>query len=152
MRRRRHHGRTTQGKADRIKSTRLAIYAAQLRELGVAFSATDLERHYMLRRLRTQKFTPDRAYLEWAEAWFLQLQATNQRARCYPEPTFSDVLGKYWFKVCRKAVDDLGWRAWRRFLLSPLLRDAWRQSLRKRGLLYSARPREASGRHPQTQR
>ncbi len=120
VRRRMHGGRITQEKAHRTKDRRLAIYAAQLRTLGVAFTDTDLERHFLLRSMRKQRFTPDLAYLEWAETWLLRLQAANQHAQSYPEPAFSGVLGRFWLKVCWYASTNLGWTAWRRFWGSPL--------------------------------
>jgi glycosyltransferase involved in cell wall biosynthesis len=68
LRRRMHAGRITQEKAYRIKDTLLAIYASQLRALGVTFTATDLERHFLLRSMRKLKFAPDLGYVDWAEA------------------------------------------------------------------------------------
>ena len=131
-----HDGRITLEKAHRGKDGRLAIYAAQLRALGVAFTDTDLERHFLLRSMRKQRFTPDLAYLEWAEAWLLRLQEENQRALCYPEPAFSQVLGRFWFKVCWYAAADIKWTAWRRFWGSPLRKNVW-AGLRKRVSLYA---------------
>jgi hypothetical protein len=71
--RRMHRSRITQEKALHMKDRRLAIYAAQLHLLGMVFTDTDLERHFLLRSMRKQKFTPDLAYLHWAEAWLLGL-------------------------------------------------------------------------------
>jgi glycosyltransferase involved in cell wall biosynthesis len=135
VRRRMHGGRITQEKAHRVKDRRLAIYAAQLRTLGVAFTEADLERHFLLRSMRKQKFTPDFAYLEWAERWLLRLQAANQRVQSYPEPAFSRVLGRFWLKVCWYASTNLGWSVWRRFWRSPL-RGSALQGLRTPVSLY----------------
>jgi len=137
LRRRMHAGRITQEKAYRIKDTLLAIYASQLRALGVAFTDIDLERHFLLRSMRKLKFTPDLVYVEWAEAWLLRLQAVNQLARCYPEPAFSEVLGRLWLKVCWHA--SVGrWTRWRRFLRSPLCKSA-RRGLRKLFFLHTVK-------------
>lgn len=124
VRRRLHGGRITEEKAHHVKDLRMAIYAAQLRTLGVAFTETDLERHFLLRSMRKQKFTPDLAYLEWAETWLLRLQEVNQRAHSYPEPAFSGVLGRFWLKVCWYASTNLRWTAWQRFWRSPLRKGA----------------------------
>jgi glycosyltransferase involved in cell wall biosynthesis len=123
LRRRMHAGCITQEKAHRIKDTLLAIYASQLRALGVAFTATDLERHFLLRSMRKLKFAPDLMYMEWAEAWLLQLQMVNHLARCYPEPAFSEVLGRLWLKVCWFASVSW-WTKSQRFLRSPLCKSA----------------------------
>jgi len=125
VRRRMHSGRITQEKALRMKDRRLAIYAAQLHTLGIVFTDTDLERHFLLRSMRKQKFTPDLVYLEWAENWLLQLRAANQRTLCYPEPAFSELLGQFWLKVCWYALAGLGWPAWRHFWKSPLCKNVW---------------------------
>lgn len=126
VRRRRHGGCITEEKAPRMKDRRLAIYAAQLRVLGVAFTDLDLECHFLLRSMRKQRFAPDLAYVEWAEAWLVRLQAANQRAQCYPEPAFSGVLGRLWLKVCWHASTNRGWTVWRRFWRSPLRGSAMR--------------------------
>ncbi len=144
VRRRMHSGRITEEKAHRIKETLMAIYATQLHALGVAFTNTDLERHFLLRSMRKQRFAPDLIYLEWAEKWLLQLQGANQGAQSYPEPAFSEMLGRFWLKVCWHASPNLGWTAWRRFWGSPLRKGAW-SDLRKPFLLYKAKffPRTA---------
>jgi hypothetical protein len=138
VRRRMHRGRITLEKAHRIKDTLLAIYASQLSALGVAFTDTDLERHFLLRSMRKLKFTPDLVYVEWAEAWLLRLQAANQRALYYPEPSFSEALGRLWLKVCWHALAGLKWTAWRRFWRSPLRKSAW-PGLRKFFSQYSTK-------------
>jgi hypothetical protein len=127
---RRHSGRISQEKAFRMKDRRLTIYAAQLHALGIVFSDADLERHFLLRSMRKQKFTPDREYLQWAETWLLELQAANQHALCYPEPAFSELLGRLWLKVCWYAQPNLGWTVWRQFWRCGLSKNIWTE-LRK---------------------
>ena len=122
-----------------MKDRRLAIYTAQLRALDVAFTDTDLERHFLLRSMRKQRFTPDLVYLEWAETWLLRLQEANQHARSYPEPAFSEMLGRFWLKVCWHVSADLRWTAWRRFWRSPLRKSGW-PGLRKLVFLYTINP------------
>ena len=137
-RRRMHSGRITEERAHRVKEGRLAIYATQLRALGVAFTNTDLERHFLLRSMRKQRFAPDFIYLEWAEKWLLQLQEANQQARCYPEPAFSEMLGRLWLKVCWYASPKLRWAVWRCFWKSLSRRGVW-AGLRKPFSLYTAK-------------
>ncbi len=138
VRHRMHPDRITLEKAHRIKDTLVTIFASQLSALGVAFTDTDLERHFLLRSMRKLKFTPDLVYIEWAEVWLLRLQTVNQLALCYPEPAFSGVLGRLWLKVCWYASTNLRWTAWRRFWRSPLRRSAW-QGLRTPFFLYTAK-------------
>ena len=121
--RRAHEQATTRLAADRKQRLRQAIYAGQLEQLGVSFSETDLERHFLLRRMNKLGFVPDRDYLDWGEAWLLKLQSANRTARCYPEPAFSKVLGSFWLRCCWLAYrGGLGWAAWRRLARSPLRR------------------------------
>ena len=123
VRRRMHAGQLTQKKAARTQEHRLAIYAAQLQLLGVLFTDTDLKRHLLLRSMRKRGFRPDLIYLEWAETWLLRLQAANHRAGCYPEPAFSQLLGRFWLKVCWYAVSDERWTVWWRFWRSALCKQ-----------------------------
>src|SRR5262249_17758422 len=65
------------------------------------------------------------AYLEWAERWLLRLQKANQQVHSYPEPAFSELLGRFWLKVCWYASANLGWTVWRRFWQSSLHKGPW---------------------------
>jgi len=108
------------------RTERGAVYGLQLAELGIAFTDDDLDRHFLLRRMRKERFSPDNAYLAWAEAWLRNLQSANARARAYPEPVFSEVLGTYWVKACWHGSRRIGRvAAWRAFSASPLRRWAW---------------------------
>ena len=123
---RRAHGQaTTRLAAERKQRLRQAIYADQLERLGISFNETDLERHFLLRRMIKLGFAPDRGFLDWGEAWLLKLQSANRTAHCYPEPAFSKVLGSFWLRACWCAYrGGLGWDAWRRLARSPLRRWA----------------------------
>ena len=108
------------------KAERGAVYGLQLTELGIAFTDADLDRHFLLRRMRKEGFTPDGGFVAWAEAWLRNLQSANARTHAYPEPVFSEVLGTYWVKVCWHASRHAGrFAAWRAFRASPLRRWAW---------------------------
>lgn len=139
--RRRAHAR--QISKDRDEQTRLyrqTIYARQLAPLGISFTDDDLRRHYLLRRMRKSGYTPDRDYVNWADAWLCALQAANARMRHYPEPALSRLLGGFWVKVCWDAAPILGRAAaWRRFRGSPLRRWAW-PGLRDDAFLRGPRP------------
>jgi glycosyltransferase involved in cell wall biosynthesis len=126
VRRRAHAQQTSKDRDEQTRLYRQAIYARQLEALGIAFEEEDLKRHHLLRRMRKSGFTPDRNYVDWAEAWLLALHAANARARRYPEPALSHLLGGFWLKVCWNASSQLGWpTVWRRFGASPLRRWAW---------------------------
>jgi glycosyltransferase involved in cell wall biosynthesis len=131
--RRVHSQQTTREKSDRIELTRQSIYAEQLSELGVAFTPSDLTQHSRLRGMQKKDFSPDNAYLEWAERWLMLLYAANQERKCYPEPEFSLLLGEFWFKACWHAHANLGWASWRRFARSPMrgwaISELWRRCL-----------------------
>jgi glycosyltransferase involved in cell wall biosynthesis len=122
---RRRTGAATEDPEQR-RVERGAVYGLQLAELGIAFTDDDLDRHFLLRRMRKERFAPDHPYLAWAEAWLRNLQAANERTHAYPEPVFSEVLGTYWVKVCWHGSRRIGrWAAWRAFRSSPLRRWAW---------------------------
>ena len=118
--RREHETRATQTKIDTTKALRLEIFAWQLRALNVAYSDEDLACHYILRRMQKENFIPDMDFLDWAEAWLLQLRDANIIACQYPEPAFSWVLGEFWLKTCWNARLPSGMRPWRRFWCSKL--------------------------------
>jgi glycosyltransferase involved in cell wall biosynthesis len=108
------------------RAERGAVYGLQLAELGIAFTDDDLDRHFLLRRMRKEGFAPDSAFVAWAESWLRGLQTANARTHAYPEPVFSEVLGTYWVKVCWHAQRRLGPRAaFRAFSTSPLRRWTW---------------------------
>ena len=121
-----------------MEAKKREIASAQLTELGVRFTDIDLERHYILPRMKRLQFTPDREYLEWAGAWLLKLQEANQRALRYPERPFARVVGESWLKVCWHASAGVGWTAWKYFWHSPLSKGAW-SSLRKKLFLLAFR-------------
>ena len=122
----RHHMAGAAADPEQRRVERGAVYGLQLTELGIAFTDEDLQRHFLLRRMRKERFAPDRAYLAWADAWLRNLQAANARTHAYPEPVFSEVLGTYWVKVCWHGSRRIGRRAaWRAFRASPLRRWAW---------------------------
>lgn len=125
VRRRVHDRQTTRVQSARAQAARSDIVARQLRSLGVAFTADDVERHLLLRSMRKQGFRPDRKYLDWAEGWLGKLRAANAGGRHFPEPAFSQIIGTLWLKACWHAAGTVGWRAWRRFLASPLRTGAW---------------------------
>ncbi len=125
VRHRRHESRTSERKVHLKKGENLAIFRAQLTELGVSFNDLDLERHFLLGQMKTVGFRPEGAYLDWAARWLGRLQAANQQFSRYPEPAFSTTLCEVWLKVCWHAYRSLGWPAWRHYYGSPLGKGVW---------------------------
>jgi hypothetical protein len=121
VRRRLHGEQITKLKADAIGLVRQAIYANQLAELDVAFTPKDLERHARLRGMQKRNFTPDCSYVDWAERWLIRLHEANHRTLTYPEPEFSVLVGKLWFRVCWHAQLNMGWGVWPQFVTPALL-------------------------------
>ncbi|MDD5559393.1 glycosyltransferase family A protein [Candidatus Methylomirabilis sp.] len=123
--RRVHASGITREKAQVVKEKHLEIVSAQLAELGVEFTPADLERHFLLLRMDRVQSTPDRTYLEWANAWLLKLQAANQHALRYPERPLAQMVGEIWFVVCWHTMTGMGWSAWKYFWQSPLSKEGW---------------------------
>jgi glycosyltransferase involved in cell wall biosynthesis len=118
-----HPGQLTRQTTELGNVKKRAIVRTQLNELGVAFSEADLDLHLILPRMRKRRFTPDRAYLEWAEAWLLKLKGANRRKQCYAEQAFAQAVSDQWVRACRAAWASMGWTAWKYFLRSPLRKD-----------------------------
>ncbi|MDE2058362.1 MAG: glycosyltransferase family 2 protein [candidate division NC10 bacterium] len=125
LRRRVHASGITREKAQLVKEKNLEIISAQLAELGVEFTPADLERHFLLLRMDRLASTPDRTYIEWANAWLLKLQAANQHALRYPERPLARMVGEIWCVVCWHALTGMGWSAWKYFRESPLSKEGW---------------------------
>lgn len=125
VRSRMHGDRITHEKAQLVKEACLQIISPQLTDLGVTFSPTDLDRHFLLLRMTKRRFIPDRAYLNWSEAWLRELQAANAHTPLYPSQPFARQLGQIWFLVCWRATTQLGRMTWKHFWRSPLSRAAW---------------------------
>ncbi len=125
VRHRRHTGRASNRKAHLKKGENLEIFSVQLADLGVAFTDTDLERHFALARLKTLNFTPDLDYLDWAAGWLRKLEEANERTSRYPHLPFNHVLRTMWLKACWHASTTIGWDACKRFLHSPLSKGVW---------------------------
>lgn len=104
VRRRAHPRQTSTERHEQVRRSRYAIYAQQLRALGIAFAEEDLRRHDLLRRTLKGASPPDRDYVDWAEAWLLRLHEANQGTGHYPEPAFSQLLDGLWRRVSEQAM------------------------------------------------
>ena len=128
VRRRLHSGQITNQKVHNIRLARQGVYAIQLSQLDVPFTADDLERHALLRGMQKRNFTPSPAYVEWARTWLLGLSEANRRTTIYPEPEFSRLLGKLWLRVCWRAQTGMGLAVWPKFVGPALALSALRHA------------------------
>jgi len=78
------------------------IAREQLHELGVAFDAEDLDRHFTLRNLRGHR--PQADFVDWCDGWLMRLLAANRASGCYPEPEFTAAAGERWWRLAVAAM------------------------------------------------
>lgn len=135
---RRHQTQATQVDVVAINKDFKAIHSKQLSALGIASTDQDLQRHQLLAGGNTQHERYlgrpiNLEYIVWAEQWLRRLIAANAAHGRYPEPAFSQVIGRIWLRLCRKAArfQAAGPRVWFVFVRSPLKKTvmaAWLQS------------------------
>ncbi|MFN4089045.1 MAG: glycosyltransferase family 2 protein [Alphaproteobacteria bacterium] len=121
---RQHAGQITRNTLDIGEALKRRIAARQLDELGIAHAEADLARHVGLSRTRKSGIVPDRAFLDWAEAWLAGLLSANRRVRRYDERALRDAVGEVWLKLCVGAFAGGRRSGLARFLGSPLRRGA----------------------------
>lgn len=115
-----HRAQVTQLARDLTLSNAGRVRLAQLERLGLQPNAEEFAFHEVL---CAGPFQATDEFIARTHTWLSKLQAANQRQGLYPEPAFSNVLGKRWFLVCRAAI-SLGWQAWHTFWQSPLGKKA----------------------------
>lgn len=121
-----HPGQITAQTPELGDTKKREIVSGQLVDLGVAFRQEDLIPHLTLSRMRKFRFTPDHAYLDWADAWLQSLIAANRKTQRYSASVFQRTVSAKWAKACQAAANGMGgtggmgWTAWQRFLRSPL--------------------------------
>jgi hypothetical protein len=123
----RKHGARATSDRERRKRENLRVIEPQLAELGVAYDARDLERHFVITR-RSSWLVPDAEYLEWAARWLARLSAANRRTTRFAEPAFGRVLAQVWRQLCWRALPRIGWRAVDRYFRARVAAGAWRAS------------------------
>lgn len=97
------------------------IFTTLLGYLGLAPSAAELSLHFEISRCDAYFAAPseDLDFPARAGAWLEALGEANRVCRAFPEPEFTQTLGRYWFAVCRAAC-HLGPAVARRWPASPL--------------------------------
>lgn len=92
------------------------VRRAQLARLGLEPAEAEMATH---RELGDGPAVVTADFLRRAEAWLSRLRAANAATAALPEPAFTRMLGRRWFRACRRAA-PWGWAAWRAFWASPL--------------------------------
>ncbi len=122
----RHHpGRITSQRSDLREGIRRRIFEERLRELGLAPTAREMDRHMLLAAPReTLRASLDDHYVRWAASWLADLVARTHRAR--PGATdqrVDKVARRVWFQVLKSAHSALGAASVRRALPWPMSRS-----------------------------
>lgn len=108
---RQHTGQSIHRRSRDQQELDLAVYAHQVRHLGVTCDRRDLVRHERFFKFAGRESVFERTgapldieYVRWARRWLDALRIGNARVRAYPEPIFSDMLTARWLHACRKAI------------------------------------------------
>jgi hypothetical protein len=115
-------------KGSQIKFAR-QIKLMQLEELGLLPNEVELDLHDAI---SCWQLMGDKLVLKQAEEWLVKLKQANQQRSMYPEPAFSQVLGKYWFSLCLRHAKFGIWtyRQFSQSRLTELANINWRQRTR----------------------
>lgn len=91
-----------------ITERKRALLALMLDDLGVPFTASDIERHIELGliKLPTQLPAPD--YLDWADQWLRALIRANEQSRVYSPRALRFAAAYFWLRACRRAMRSDG--------------------------------------------
>lgn len=103
------------------------ILHRQLDDFGISPSKRELEIHRHVGRLLLRSSA---SLLDECENWLCELSKHNDVAQHYDCHTFSEVVSKEWFEVCKHG-SPAGLAAWRRYWHSNLS-QAWHPSMRQR--------------------
>lgn len=111
-----HPGQVGQRKNLEQQRVADAVRRRQIVALGLKPTPQQLAIHHAISRW---EFQPDLVYLRAVEDWLQVLRQANQQKDRYPEPAFSQTLGRRWWAAC-KAAQPLGSSAWGEYRHSPL--------------------------------
>ncbi|MBV9842652.1 MAG: glycosyltransferase [Sphingomonadaceae bacterium] len=129
LHRRIHPGRITCDRAAQVRANNVAIARRRVAALGLPDDDATIAHHVLLARLKKERVTPDRDFLESASAWLERVAAANDKAEIYCPRGLAATLGQLWAIACLQARPAIGAAAFARFRSSPL-RDAVPASLR----------------------
>lgn len=103
------------------------ILRQQLEDFGITPSTQELQIHQHVGRLFLRSSAP---VLDECENWLCKLSNHNAVAQHHDCHSFSEVVSKEWFEVCKHG-SPAGLAAWRRYWRSNLS-QAWHPSMRQR--------------------
>lgn len=128
--RRQHAGRATMQHAQRLRTEKQAVAAAQLDALGMTYGPDDLPRHYRLARPGAAQAGPGAEDMDWAEDWLLRLMQANRASARHDPRALARLIGVLWARQCWSAG---AWaRAARPSLRGALVRGALASIMRFR--------------------
>lgn len=104
----------------RFDTGRNDVWEIQLRQIGLLnIDPSEREKDIHLKIGLRQKYEGTMDAVEESEKWLIKLKNNNDKYNKFPEPAFSEVIGKRWFLVCYSAA-GLGFMAWKKFRNSQL--------------------------------
>jgi len=129
-----HAGQTTivHGGVQTARSREVRL--RQLHALGLAPTEAEIELHEEIAAASRSMPT---AWLDAARGWLERLRDANRVSALHPEPAFSQILARYWYRACAGAAQDGRSTAAifaRSNLAAALPASRWRYQLRLRAL------------------
>lgn len=122
--RRSHPGQLTRTERTTIQHRKAELLTPSLRELGIDFTETDLQRHLLLGKAKLAGAQVGADFLDWAEDWLRSLLSANAATRVVDEEGLRLAITFFWIRACLAAIRSLGPRRPARALLrSPLSWD-----------------------------
>lgn len=98
---------------DRIKK----VLANQLQNIGITPTATELDLHYRIGILQTEK---SMEALNEAEKWLMKVRSANSTSGYYSTAHFNTIVAQKWYEVCKSS--RLGLQAYKKMLSSSLFK------------------------------
>ena len=105
---REHPGRITKSSRDQLLMSKYRLIDRQLRPLGIVASQADLERHYLLTRIKRQDWVAAPDYLQWAAGWLHGLLEANRQSRVYSPRALAGIVAQTWIETCVRGVRTQG--------------------------------------------
>ncbi len=107
---REHLGRATKASRERLLQAKYRLIDRQLRALGITASPLDLQRHYLLTRIKGEDWQAHPDYLQWAAGWLQSLLEANRSSRIYSQRALTGIVAQAWIETCVRGVRPLGLR------------------------------------------
>lgn len=103
-------------KKDKQKEISNKLRLVQIRELGITPTKDEFE---IYESLCYYNIELNKKNINRAKSWLEKLKDANSKMKIYPEPSFSNVLGSYWFFVCYNSAYS-GLDSWNLYYSSKL--------------------------------